>query len=207
MGLIVLGIFTFSLTGLQGSLLQMVSHGIYMAGLFLLMGMMRERGASDETADYGGMASSAPVLSAFFLWFLAAGVGFPGFNGFVGEILILLSAYKAWPLLALASLTAFVLGAWYWFTLYNRLFFGPPGKGKGGKWTDLSFREIAVLLPLAALALWMGLGPNRFLRPMEKSLQLSVLERLKPPPAMTDFAAQQRRMQDEVDKDKARGGK
>jgi len=207
MGLIVLGVFTFSLTGLQGSVFQMASHGITMAGLFLLMGMLTERGGSLETSHYGGLAKSLPLLSALFLWMMLSAVGFPGFNGFMGEILILISAYKAWPLLALAAILGFILAAWYWFTLYNRLFFGPMRKKENLKFHDLSPREIWLLLPLAALVLGMGLAPNLFLRPMEKSLQVGVLERLKPPPVMTDFAAQQRRIQEEVEKDKKRSGK
>ena len=202
MGLIVVGIFTFSLTGLQGSLLQMVSHGVYMAGVFLLMGMLYERGLSLETADYGGAAKVSPLFAAAFLWIMLAAVGLPGFNGFVGEILILVSAYKAWPLVAIVSVTGFVLAAWYWFTLYNRVFFGPLTKKQNQKFPDLSLREGLVIAPLAILVLWMGLGPNLFLRPMEKSLQMKIIERLKPPPSMTDFAAQQRRIQDEVDKEK-----
>jgi NADH-quinone oxidoreductase subunit M len=177
-----------------------------MAALFLIMGMLYDRGLSNETGDYGGMAKAVPLLSAVFLWAMLAAVGFPGFNGFMGEILILIPAYKAWPVLAVVSVLGFILAAWYWFTLYNRLFFGPLKK-KDLKFPDLSLREGVVLFPLLVLALWMGLGPNLFLRPTEKSLQVKILEKLKPPPTMTDFAAQQRRIQEEVEKDKKRGGK
>jgi NADH-quinone oxidoreductase subunit M len=204
MGLIILGIFTFSLTGLQGGLLQMGSHGIYMAGLFLLIGMLHERRGSHEMDAYGGIAKTVPLLSFFFIWMMVAAVGLPGFSGFVGEILILTSSYKTAPVLALVAITGFVLSAWYLFNLYGKVFLGPLKKKEPPKMSDLSLREILVLLPLALLVLWIGLQPNFFLRPMDKSLQLNVIEKLKPPPTMTDFAAQERRhqVQQEAIKDK-----
>jgi NADH-quinone oxidoreductase subunit M len=202
MNLVILGLFTFSLTGLEGGVLQMAAHGLYVAGLFLSAGMLVERRGSLEMEDYGGIAKTAPVLGFFFLWIMAAAVGLPGFGGFVGEILLLVSAYQAWPLLALLSIAGFVLAAWYFFNLYGKIFLGPVKKDK--KFTDLSPREILLLLPLAAGLLWVGLAPNFFMRPIEKSLQLGVLEKLKPQPVMMDFAVQQRRLQEDVDKDKKR---
>jgi NADH-quinone oxidoreductase subunit M len=203
MGMILLGIFTFSLTGLQGGVLQMISHGVYMAGLFLLGGMLYERRRSYEMADFGGWAKTTPVLATLFMVMMVAALGMPGFAGFVGEILILVSAYKANAVLALVAIAGFVFSAWYFFYLYGKIFLGPTNK-KQSAVTDLSAREILLLLPLAAAVLWIGLSPNFFLRPMEKSLQANVIERLKPPPAMTDFAANQRHLQDEMEKEKGR---
>jgi len=203
MGMITLGLFTFSLIGLQGGLFQMVSHGVYMAGLFLLGGMLYERRGSHEMQAFGGAAKTMPLLAFAFMWMMLAAVGLPGFNGFVGEWLILLAAYRATPVLALISIAGFVLAAWYLFNLYGKVFLGPLKK-ENPKLADLSLREILVLLPLAAAVLWMGLSPNFFLQPTEKTLQMKVIEKLKPPPAMTDFAAQQRRIQEEVEKDKKR---
>ena len=204
MGLIVFGIFTFTASGLQGSLYLMVAHGVYMAGIFLLIGMLYERVQSHQMSDYGGLAKTMPLFAAMFLWIMVAAAGIPGFTGFVGEILILVSAYKIAPVLAVIAIIGFVLSAWYLFNLYGRLFFGAPKKKDGPKVHDLTFRGGMVLLPLALLVLWMGLTPNFFLRPTEKSLQLNVIEKLKPPPVMTDFAAQQRRIQEEVEKDNKR---
>jgi len=201
MGMIILGVFTFSLTGLQGGVLQMVSHGVYMAGLFLLTGMLYERQKSYEMSDFGGWAKTTPVLATIFLILMAAALGLPGFAGFVGEILILVSAYKANMVLALIAVTGFVLSAWYFFYLYGKVFLGPINK-KQKPSLDLSVREIALLLPLAGVVLWIGLCPNFFLRPMEKSLQANVIEKLKPAPAMTDFAANERHLQEEIEKDK-----
>jgi NADH-quinone oxidoreductase subunit M len=203
MGLIVLGIFTFSLTGLQGGVLQMIGHGIYMAGIFLLMGLLYERRESHEMGVFGGIAKATPLLAAAFLWMMLSAAGLPGFAGFVGEILLLISAYKAAPGLALIAIMGFVLSAWYLFHFYGKVFFGPLKK-ENQKLRDLSLSEGLALLPLALAALWIGLNPNFFLAPMEKSLQMKVIEKLKPPPPMTDFAAQQRRVQEEMDKDKKR---
>lgn len=202
MGLVVLGLFTFSLTGLQGGLFQMVSHGASIAGLFLLAGMIQSRGGSRESGDYGGLAKTAPVMAVLFLWIMLSAVGIPGFSGFVGEVLILVSAFRSTPVLAIVAVAGFVLSAWYMFTLYGRLFLGPARKKDAAKIVDLHLSEILALVPIALAVLWMGLSPNFFLRPMEKTLQVKVIERLKPPPAMMDFAAQQRRIQEEVEKEK-----
>ncbi len=203
MGMILLGVFTFSLIGLQGGVLQMIGHGIYMAGIFLLMGLLYERHASHEMSAFGGMAKATPLLAAAFLWMMLSAAGLPGFAGFVGEILLFISTYKAAPLLAIIAITGFVLSAWYLFHFYGKVFFGPLRK-ENQKLHDLSLSEGLALLPLALAALWIGLNPNFFLAPMEKSLQMKVIEKLKPPPPMTDFAAQQRRVQEEMDKDKKR---
>jgi NADH-quinone oxidoreductase subunit M len=203
MGLIVLGLFTFSITGLQGGVLQMISHGVYMAGLFLLSGMIYERRGSYEMSDFGGWARRTPVLAAAFLWLMAAAVGLPGFAGFVGEILVLVAAYKVNTVLALIAILGFVFSAWYMFNLYGRVFLGSaPAKQKSV--VDLNTREILLLLPLLVAVLFIGLSPNFFLRPMEKSLQANVIEKLKPAPAMTDFAANQLRLQADEEKNKGK---
>ena len=202
MGLILLGIFTFSLTGLQGGLIQMVGHGIYMGGIFLVMGMLYQRRGSHEMGEFGGIAKAAPLLAAAFLWMMLSAAGLPCFAGFVGEILILVSVYKTWALVAVIAIAGFVLSAWYLFNVYGKVFLGPIKKKENQSLPDLSLSEGLALLPLALAALWVGLNPNFFLAPMEKTLQMKVIEKLKPPPPMTDFAAQQRRVQEEMDKDK-----
>lgn len=229
MGLITLGIFTFSLTGLQGGMIQMIGHGVYMAGLFLLIGMLYQRRESHEMDAYGGIAKATPLLAAAFLWMILSAAGFPGFAGFVGEILILTSAYKAWALPALVAIAGFMLSAWYLFNLYGKVFFGteksnrqdakpfdkaqggtPSGKSSGKNTGmekqknifDLSWSEGLALLPLALAALWIGLNADFFMAPVEKTLQMKIIEKLKPPPVMMDFAAQQRRLQDEIESNK-----
>lgn len=201
MGLIVLGIFTFSLTGLQGGILQMVGHGIYMAGIFLVIGMLYDRRGSHEMAAYGGAAKALPLLSFAMMWMMLSAVGLPGFGGFSGEVLLLISAYQSSPVLALTAIAGFVLAAWYLFNFYGRVFLGPLSR-EFPKFPDLSPREMGVILPLALLSLWVGLGPNFFLQPIEKTLEMKVIEKMKPPPVMTDFAAEQRRIQEAVEQEK-----
>lgn len=220
MGLIVLGIFTFSLPGLQGGMVQMVGHGVYMAGIFLLIGMLYQRRGSHEMGAYGGVAKAAPLLAAAMMWMVLSAAGLPGFAGFAGEILILTSAYKAWALPALVAIAGFVLSAWYLFNFYGKVFLGTPKaehedtksrrksneapKDQGTtKIKDLSWSEGLALLPLALAALWIGLNPNFFMEPIEKSLDMKVIEKLKPQPVMMDFAAQQRRLQDEMGSNKS----
>ncbi len=201
MGLILMGVFTFSLTGLQGGVLQMVGHGITMAGIFLLMGMLYDRRETHEMGAFGGLAKATPLLAAAFLWMMLSAAGLPGFAGFVGEILLLISTYKVAPLLAILAITGFVLSAWYLFHFYGKVFFGPLKK-EDPKPLDLSLSEGLALLPLVLAALWIGLNANFFLAPMEKTLQMKVNEKHNQPPHKTDFAAQQRRVQEEMYNDK-----
>jgi NADH-quinone oxidoreductase subunit M len=196
MGMAFLGILTFTPAGLQAGVFLMVAHGIYMAGLFLLLGFLEERRGSRLMTDFGGAAQTAPWLAFFFLWLMAAAVGLPGLAGFVGEILVLVPLFKTHVFFAALALVGFVLSAWYFFNLYGRLFFGASRAAEKTSIPDLRFREILALFPLAVLAIWLGLSPNQILRPMEKSLQMNIVERLKPPPEMTDFAARQRFQQE-----------
>jgi NADH-quinone oxidoreductase subunit M len=205
MGLVVLGTFTFSLTGLQGGILLMLGHGVYMAGLFLLMGFLYDRGGSQAMADYGGMAKTTPLLAAAFMWMMISAVGLPGFAGFPGEILVLVSAYKVWRLLAVLCVGGFVLSAWYWFGGYGKIFFGASANKGAGKARGLSWWEGLALLPLVLASLWIGLDTGFFLRPVEKTLQVKVIEKLKPPPEMLDFAVQQRRLQDRREMEERNG--
>jgi NADH-quinone oxidoreductase subunit M len=204
MGMVFLGILTFTPAGLQAGVFLMVAHGIYMAGLFLLMGFLEERRGSRLMGDFGGVAQTAPLLAFFFLWLMAAAVGLPGLAGFVGEILVLVPLFKGHALFAALALVGFILSAWYFFNLYGRLFFGPARGADKSPLPDLGFREALALIPLAVLAIWLGLSPNLILRPIEKSLQMNVVERLKPPPEMTDFAARQRFQQESQQKNKGK---
>lgn len=202
MGMALLGLLTFTLAGLQAGVFLMVAHGVYMAGLFLVMGYLEDRRGSRIMADFGGMAQTSPLLAVFFLWLMAAAVGLPGLAGFVGEILVLISLFKANSFFAILALAGFILSAWYFFNLYGRLFFGASKDPKlsPSPSSDLGLGETLSLIPLALLVLWLGIAPNNILRPIEKSLQMNVIERLKPPPEMTDFAARQR-YEEEIKRD------
>ena len=203
MGFVILGVFTYSLTGLQGGMLQMVNHGVNTGALFFLVGMLYDRCHTRRIADFGGLARVTPLLAAAFLLSVFASAGVPGLNGFVGEFLVLASTFTsdAWAAKVLAGLSTLgvVFGAWYLLSAYGRVFFGPVKDEKNKALKDLSWREGAVLLPLLFLMVFGGVNPGFFLRPMEKSLQMNILERLKPPPPMTEFAIQQLRHQQELE--------
>jgi NADH-quinone oxidoreductase subunit M len=194
MGFVVLGLFTFTLTGLQGGVLQMLNHGVNTGALFFLVGMLYDRRHSREIADFGGVARAMPLLAAAFLFSSLASIGVPGLNGFVSEFLVLVSTFTsaAWhaKVLACVSTLGVIFGAWYLLSAYGRVFWGPVKNEKNLNLRDMTWREGFVMAPLLFLMVFAGVNPNFFLRPMEKSLQMNVMERLKPPPPVTEFAAE-----------------
>jgi NADH-quinone oxidoreductase subunit M len=123
MGFVTLGLFALNQRGLEGSILQMINHGVITGALFLAIGMIYERTHTREIAAYGGLASTMPIFSGFFLLFTLAAVGLPGTNGFVGEFLILLGGFERLPWTAVCAATGLILGAWYMLWLYQRMFF------------------------------------------------------------------------------------
>lgn len=199
MGFVVLGVFTFTLTGLQAGVLQMINHGINTGALFFLVGMLYERRHTRAIADFGGLARVMPLFSAAFLFSVLASAGVPGLNAFVGEFLALSSTFSsaAWgaKFLAVAATLGVILGAWYLFSMYGRVFYGPVKDARNQDLPDLTWREAFVLVPLLFFMVFPGVNPDFFLRPMEKSLQMHVIERMKPPPPMTEFAAERVRQQ------------
>jgi NADH-quinone oxidoreductase subunit M len=199
-GLVVLGLFDFSLMGFQAGLLQTLSLSLTLSGLYFLLGMLIDRRGSRSLDHYGGLAQRAPWLAAAFLGILLAAIGFPGFGNFIGQFLILISTYRVSPVIALAAIATVLFSAWCLITLYGKVFGGPLKPH--GKNHDLSVREGLLILPLLLMALFIGWSPDTFLRPMEKAIQLNVIDRLKPPPAMMDFAVQQRHLQDAADQDR-----
>src|SRR5690606_30998766 len=124
MGLVTFGIFTFSLEGVQGAIFQMVSHGFVSAALFLCVGVVYDRIHSRDIADYGGLVVLMPFYAVFFLVFILASVGLPGTSGFIGEILVILSAYQLSAWLALGVGLGMILGAGYALWLYRRVILG-----------------------------------------------------------------------------------
>lgn len=185
LGYCTLGLFALNAAGVQGSVLQMINHGISTGGLFALVGMLYERFHTREIAKFGGLTRPLPIMAFFFVVFTFSSIGLPGLNGFPGEFLILLGMFQrafggteaADPWLrgvALVSLTGVILGAWYMLHLVRRVFYGPVKEpqedGHAHAVHDLSLREIAALTPLVIVALWIGLFPGMFLKPMEKTL-------------------------------------
>jgi NADH-quinone oxidoreductase subunit M len=187
LGFCMLGLFALNPTGVQGSVLQMVNHGISTGGLFALVGMIYDRYHTREIADLGGLARRAPWLAFFMVLFTFSSIGVPGLNGFAGEFLILVGMFqRAWAeapallatqylVIAVLAVSGVVLGAWYMLWLVERVFFGPlkepHGAGHGEEASDLSLREILALAPLALFVVWIGLRPNDFLSRMGPSLE------------------------------------
>jgi NADH-quinone oxidoreductase subunit M len=159
MGLVTVGLFAFNQQGLEGAVIQMLSHGLVSAALFLCVGVVYDRLHTREIAEYGGLVSVMPRYAALFLFFTMASVGLPATSGFVGEFLIIMGIFKVSALVALLSASGMVLGAAYALWLYRRVVFGELVKEKLKKMTDLNRHELLMLGALAALTLLIGVYP------------------------------------------------
>ena len=163
MGFVTIGIFTVRTQGVEGAIVQMLSHGVISAALFLCVGVVYDRLHSREIARYGGLVHRMPVYAAVFMVFTLGSVGLPGTSGFVGEFLVLVGAFQVNTWLALLATSGIVLGAAYMLYLYRRVIFGALTREDLKTMTDLSRREVAVFAPLVAATLWMGIWPEPFL--------------------------------------------
>lgn len=176
MGFVTLGIFALNTQGIQGGILQMISHGVVTGALFLCVGMLYDRTHSRQIADYGGAATVLPIYAAFFMVFTLAAIGLPGTSGFVGEFLVLIGGFTAWKLMGVLAATGIIIGAAYMLWLYQKVFFMDVNpKIEGHK--DINIREIMTLLPLIVLVIWIGVYPNTFLSFMDASVQ-NLIERV-----------------------------
>jgi NADH-quinone oxidoreductase subunit M len=169
MGFAVLGLFALNAAGITGGLLQMVNHGLSTGALFLLVGMLYERYHTRMIPDYGGMAARLKLMGLFWVFICLTSVGIPGLNGFVGEMLVLAGVYDlpresgvSGFTFAVVIAAGIVLGAWYLFTMLKNVFFGPLHEPHhdGPAVEDLNGRELAALLPIAALCVFLGLWPQ-----------------------------------------------
>ncbi len=159
LGFIVLGTFALTSASLQGAVIQNVNHGLSTGALFLLVGMIYERRHTKQIAELGGLQKSMPMLAGFFLFMSFASIGLPGLNGFVGEFLVVIGSFPALPSLTVIAAIGVILAAVYLLWAYQRVFTGVP-EGDNALVPDLSPREVALLAPLAALVLLIGLYPN-----------------------------------------------
>jgi NADH-quinone oxidoreductase subunit M len=159
-GLVVLGLSSFNLQGLQGSVLQLLNFTVAAGGLFLLTGFLHHRIGSTDIISLGGSARSMPLLASFYLLFGLAAMGLPGTNGFPAELLILLSALKTHTGAGLAGLFAMVVSAAYFLGIYRRSFFGPITNPVVADAADLRPRELAIVLVAAAIILVVGFYPS-----------------------------------------------
>jgi NADH-quinone oxidoreductase subunit M len=169
LGFVMLGIAALTPTAVVGSVYQMINHGISTGALFLLAGMLYDRRHTFEIAEYGGLRRVMPWLTAVFLLVSFSSIAVPGFNGFIGEFLILLGSWRfSPPLVVLASLGV-VLAAGYVLWMVQRVFYGEVTNAKNASLPDLSAREALVLVPLVALAIFMGVASPLFTRMIEPS--------------------------------------
>jgi NADH-quinone oxidoreductase subunit M len=159
MGFILLGIFSITIFGLDGAVVTMISHPLTTGSLFLVIGMLYERRHTREISDFGGIWRVAPILTSFFLAATFAGIGLPGFSGFVGEFLSLLGAFISHRWWAVVATTGVILAAVYMLWMFQRVFTGVPD-GENAKVRDVNLREVVVVAPLLALSLFIGLYPK-----------------------------------------------
>ncbi|MEX1046299.1 MAG: NADH-quinone oxidoreductase subunit M [Actinomycetota bacterium] len=162
LGFVVLGIFAFTEISVSGGVLQMVNHGLSTGALFLLVGMLYERTHTRELGELGGLASVTPVLAGLFLFVSLSSLGLPGLNNFVGEFLVILGTFSENAVFGSIAAVGVVLAAIYLLTAYQKAMQGPVNPKQSGL-QDLSKREIAVIAPVAAAILVIGILPNLLL--------------------------------------------
>lgn len=170
MGFVVLGIFALTLEGVQGGMIVMLSHGASTGAMFLLLGMLYERRHTRNIDDFGGLASVMPVFAAIFILTAFASIGLPGTSGFIGEFLALLGTFQTHPWVAVIAATGVIFAGYYMLPMVQRILFNPLSNEANRSLPDLSRRELAVLAPLVALMIWMGVYPKPFLERMEPTI-------------------------------------
>ena len=171
MGFITLGTFSFTEQGLQGAIIQMISHGIVSGALFLCVGVVYDRLHTREIARYGGLVNRMPVYAFVFMLFTMATVGLPGTSGFVGEFLIMVGTFKTSTTATFLAATGLILGAAYSLYLYRRVVFGELVHADLQDMQDLNWREKVTFLPLMLTALWIGIYPTYFTAATDASVQ------------------------------------
>ncbi|MCA1198914.1 NADH-quinone oxidoreductase subunit M [Sphingomonas sp. R647] len=182
MAIVTLGLFTFNRQGIEGAMMVMLGHGLVSGALFLCVGVIYDRLHTREIDRYGGLAINMPKYAILFMLFTMASVGLPGTSNFVGELLALMGTYQVSTLATLIATTGIILGAGYMLYLYRRVVFGDLTKDDVKAMPDLNKREMALLAPIAAAVLWMGVYPESFLAPMRADVAtlLARIERARP---------------------------
>ena len=174
MGFVTLGIFTFTIQGIEGGIIQMISHGIVSAALFLCVGVVYDRLHTREISRYGGLVNKMPFYAFIFMIFILASLGLPGTSGFVGEFLVLLSVFTVNTYFALFATTGVVLAATYSLWLYRKVIFGALVKDDLVDMLDLTRREIIIFVPLIFLTFFLGIYPKPVIDIIEPSTKLVV---------------------------------
>ena len=170
MGFVTLGIFTIEQQGIEGSIIQMISHGLVSAALFLCVGVVYDRMHSRLIATYGGIVNIIPKYAVLFMVFTLAALGLPGTSGFVGEFLILMAAFKDNFLVAVLASLGVIIGAAYMLWLYKRVIFGKLVNQDLKKMIDLNKSETFILVSLAIPTLYFGFYPDPLIKTIEVSI-------------------------------------
>ncbi|MGE3276900.1 MAG: NADH-quinone oxidoreductase subunit M [Vicinamibacterales bacterium] len=189
MGFIVLGITAINMQGMQGAVYQMLAHGVSTGGLFCVVGMLSDRRHTRLISEFGGLKRVMPRLTAAFLIITLASVGLPGTNGFIGEFLVMLGAFRWEPRFVVVAGLGVILSAVYMLWMFQRVYLGEVTNPKNEKLPDLSPREWAIIAPLCAMAIYMGVFPNTFLKPMEPAVNRIVERVVAHQPLSTDDTA------------------
>ncbi len=171
LGYVMLGMFAFNMQGVEGSVYQMLNHGISTGSLFLIVGIIYERRHTRMIADFGGLSRVMPIYAAIFMIVTLSSIGLPGTNGFVGEFLILLGAFKARTLYGVLGATGVVLGAAYMLWMFQRVMFGEIKNPENLKLQDLNIREIAYMVPMIVMIFVMGIYPKLFFQKMDVTVE------------------------------------
>jgi len=171
MALVTVGLFAFNVQGFEGAMMVMLGHGLVSGALFLCVGVIYDRLHTREIDRYGGLSINMPKYALFFMLFTMASVGLPGTSNFVGEFLALAGIYQVSSWVTAVCATGIILGAAYMLYLYWRIAFGVQKNADAAAMPDLSAREWAMLAPIAAAVLWMGVYPESFLAPMRADIQ------------------------------------
>jgi NADH-quinone oxidoreductase subunit M len=172
LGFVMLGIFAMNMQGMAGGMIQMISHGITTGALFLIVGFIYERRHTRLISEFGGLAYKMPILATIFLIITFSSIGLPGTNGFVGEFLALMGAFESglrWY--AVVATTGVIFAAVYMLWMYQRVMFGKITKPANENLSDLSAREIIIMVPLLVFVFWIGIFPNTFFEKMNPAME------------------------------------
>jgi NADH-quinone oxidoreductase subunit M len=181
LGFVMLGLFTFTMPGVQGGVIQMINHGLSTGALFLIVGVIYERRHTRLISEFGGLSTPMPIYATIFMIVALSSIGLPGLNGFVGEFLILLGAFKVNKMYAIISASGVIFAACYMLWMFQRVMFGEVTNEKNKDLKDLSCREIALFVPLLLFIVWIGVYPNTFLNKTKASTEnfIAMMEKAK----------------------------
>jgi len=174
LGFCMLGMFAFNSVGWSGSIMQMLNHGISTGALFLLVGVIYERRHTRLISEFGGLWKVLPLYSVIFMVIMLSSIGLPGTNGFIGEFLVLLGAFRTQPGFTILAATGVILSACYMLWMFQRVIFGPVDNAANEGLKDLNLREKLVFAPLLVLVFWIGLFPNPILSRIQPSIDSSL---------------------------------